>query len=101
LPSKLATAATVWVTEDSVSMVHEAITARAATGLLAVSRLPSPDSSACRWFKEGIGTLLADSLITSFKVWQNGRALAPAAQPLDEAQRCADWILKEWFQAPD
>jgi uncharacterized protein len=101
LPSKLATASTVWVTEDSVSMIHEAITARAATGLLAVARLQSPDPSACRWIEEGLGTLLADSLITSFEAWQNGRALVPAAHPLDEAQRCADWLLKEWFQAPD
>jgi len=101
LPGKLASAATVWVTEDSVSMIHEAITARAATGLLGVPRLESPARSAHRWIEEGLGTLLADSLITSFEAWQNGQALTPATQPLDEAQRCAAWILKEWFQAPD
>lgn len=101
LPGKLASAATVWVTEDSVSMIHEAITARAATGLLAVPRLESPAASARRWIEEGIGTLLADSMTTSFEAWQNGQALAPAAERLDETQRCAAWILKEWFQPPD
>lgn len=100
LPGKLACAATVWVTEDSVSMIHEAITAGAATGLLSVPRLKSPDASGTRWFEEGIGTLLADSMITSFDDWEAGRALTPTAKPLDEAQRCADWILKEWFRTP-
>ena len=97
LPDKLETAATVWVTEDSVSMIHEAITAGAATGLLAVPRLKSPDASAQRWFEEGIGTLLTDSMVTAFGAWENGRELAPPAKPLDEAQRCADWILEQWF----
>ena len=98
LPGRLARAATVWVTEDSVSMIHEAITAGAATGLLAVPRLKSPDASATRWFEEGIGTLLADSLVTSFDDWEAGRPLAPAATQLDEAQRCADYILDRWFR---
>jgi mitochondrial fission protein ELM1 len=100
LPLRLANAATVWVTEDSVSMIHEAITAGAATGLLAVPRLKSPDASATRWFEEGIGTLLADSMVTSFADWEAGRVLTPTAKPLDEAQRCADWILEEWFPTP-
>ncbi len=30
--------------------------------------------------------------------WDAGRALAPTASPLDEAQRCADYILEEWFR---
>ena len=100
LPGKLARAATVWVTEDSVSMIHEAITAGAATGLLAVPRLKSPAASATRWFEEGVGTLLADSMATSFDDWEAGRALTPTARPLDEAQRCGDFILDEWFRTP-
>lgn len=100
LPSRLESAAMVWVTEDSVSMIHEAITAGASTGLLAIPRLDSPDASAVRWFEEGIGTLLADGLVTSYSVWAGGRALSPPANPLDEAQRCADWILEKWF-SPD
>jgi len=100
LPGKLESAATVWVTEDSVSMIHEAITAGAATGLLAVPRLTPPDASATRWFEQGIGTLLADSLVTSFSDWNAGRSLTPPAKPLDEAQHCADWILQEWIRTP-
>lgn len=99
LPKRLESAGTVWVTEDSVSMIHEAITAGAATGLLAVPRLSSADASAVRWFEEGIGTLLADAMLTSFDDWESGRRLAPPASPLDEAQRCADWILEKWFTA--
>ena len=100
LPRRLAESATVWVTEDSVSMIHEAITAGAATGLLAVPRLKSPAASATRWFEEGVGTLLADSMATSFDDWEAGRALTPTARPLDEAQRCGDFILDEWFRTP-
>ncbi len=99
LPKRLESAATVWVTEDSVSMIHEAITAGAATGLLAVPRLNSPDPSATRWFEKGIGTLIADAMVTYFCAWDGGRALAPPATPLDEAQRCVDWILERWFPA--
>ena len=44
--------------------------------------------------------LLADSLVTSFSDWEAGRELTPPARTLDEAQRCADWILKEWFPEP-
>lgn len=98
LPRRLDGAATVWVTEDSVSMIHEAITAGAATGLLALPRLASPDPSAKRWFEEGIGTLIADAMVTPFDAWADGRALTPPAMPLDEAQRCADWILERWFK---
>jgi hypothetical protein len=46
------------------------------------------------------GGLLAQGLVTSFDDWQKGRKLTPPAERLDEAGRCADWILHEW-QAHD
>ncbi len=91
LPSKLTTTATVWVTEDSVSMLYEALTAGAATGLLSMPRRSASMS------KRNLGRgLLADGLVTSFDAWRNGQTLRPPAEPLDEAGRCADWILYEW-----
>jgi mitochondrial fission protein ELM1 len=90
LPQKLATAATVWVTEDSVNMLYEALTAGAATGLLS---MPRRHGRAPRYLG---GDLLAEGLVTSFDDWQQGRIPAPPAEPLDEAGRCADWILTEW-----
>jgi mitochondrial fission protein ELM1 len=90
LPRKLATAATVWVTEDSVNMLYEALTAGAATGLLSMPRRHDREP---RNLDRG---LLTEGLITSFDAWQEGRMLAPPTEPLDEAGRCADWILNEW-----
>jgi mitochondrial fission protein ELM1 len=91
LPRKLATAATVWVTEDSVNMLYEALTAGAATGLLNVPRRDDRES------KRNLGGgLLDEGLVTSFDDWQKGQLLEPPAEPLDEAGRCADWILYEW-----
>lgn len=91
LVQKLATTATVWVTEDSVNMLYEALTAGAATGLLSMPRRNERAS------KRNLGGgLLAEGLVTSFDDWYNGRQLTPPAVPLDEAGRCADWILHEW-----
>ena len=91
LPRKLATAASVWVTEDSVSMLYEALTAGAATGLLNLPRRGERDS------KRNLGGgLLAEGLVTSFDEWQAGQLLEAPLEPLDEAGRCADWILYEW-----
>jgi hypothetical protein len=94
LPQKLATASTVWVTEDSVNMLYEALTAGAATGLLSMPRRSASQS------KRNLGGgLLADRLVTSFDDWRNGQALEPPSEPLDEAGRCADWLVQK-CQAP-
>jgi mitochondrial fission protein ELM1 len=91
LPQKLATASTVWVTEDSVNMLYEALTAGAATGLVSMPHRDHRES------KRNLGGgLLAEGLVTSFEDWQKGRDLEPPPEPLDEAGRCADWILDEW-----
>jgi mitochondrial fission protein ELM1 len=94
LPARLAAATTVWVTEDSVSMLYEALTAGAATGLLSMPRRNASQS------KRNLGDgLLADGLVTSFDAWRNGQRLEPPSVPLDEAGRCADWVLQK-CQAP-
>jgi len=91
LPAKLATAATAWVTEDSVSMLYESLSAGAATGLLSMPWRRASES------KRNLGGgLLAEGLVTSFDAWFNGQVLTPPSQPLDETGRCADWILANW-----
>jgi len=91
LPRKLATAATVWVTEDSVNMIYESLTAGAATGLLDMAHRNQRGSK-----RNLAGGLLAEGLVTSFEHWRQGHDPQPPAEPLDEAGRCADWILHEW-----
>jgi mitochondrial fission protein ELM1 len=91
LPERLANAAQVWVTEDSVSMVYEALTAHAATGVLDV-----PAKRASR-IARGIAALTRDGLVTRFADWQRGKKLKPPAAPFNEAARVAAWIGEKWL----
>jgi mitochondrial fission protein ELM1 len=93
LSERLTSAAQVWVTEDSVSMVYEALTANAATGVLSV-----PAKRESRVVR-GIAALSRDGLVTRFADWQRGRKLAPPAAPFNEAARVAVWIGEKWFSA--
>ena len=93
LPERLATAAQAWVTEDSVSMVYEALTANVATGLLQV-----PEKRASR-VARGIAALVGDGLVTRFADWQGGKKLEAPAVPFNEASRVAAWIGEKWLSA--
>ncbi len=92
LPEKLARATQAWVTEDSASMLYEALTANAATGVLPVSA--QGESRIAR----GVAALARDGLVTHFADWQRGKALAPPAQPFNEAARTAAWISERWLK---
>lgn len=87
LPAQLARAATVWVTPDSASMVHEALTAGADVG---VFDLPVRPKSRVGW---AIAALADAGRVTRFITWCAHGALKPNLQPLAEADRCAAWIL--------
>lgn len=91
LPAQLAHAARVWVTEDSASMLYEALTARAATGVLPVPA--RGDSRIAR----GVAALVRDGLVTNFREWQQGAALVPPSSPFNEAARVAAWISERWL----
>jgi mitochondrial fission protein ELM1 len=70
LSERLTSAAQVWVTEDSVSMVYESLTANAATGVLSV---PAKRESR---IARGIAALTRDGLVTRFADWQRGHNCA-------------------------
>lgn len=89
LPRALCTAATVWVTADSVSMLFEALTAGAGVGLLDVPA--RRDDRITRIAP----ALVADGRVTPLSAWQPGAALSVNA-PLAEAERCAALILARW-----
>jgi hypothetical protein len=80
----------VWVTQDSVSMVYEALTAGVATGLLEV-----PARRRSR-LVEGIRGLAAAGLVTGFGDWAAGKPLQPPGEIFDEANRSARWICEQW-----
>lgn len=91
LPAQLAHAGQVWVTADSVSMVYEALTAGAAVGVLDV-----PVKHANR-VSRGLERLAAESWVTLFADWSPGQPLQRPPQTFNEAQRCARWIIEQWF----
>ena len=92
LPARLAAAAEVWVTEDSVSMVYEALTSGARVGLLPVPR-KQPDARVLR----GLADLIDQGFVTPFASWQQTRTLPAPPRPLREADRCAEIVLARIF----
>jgi len=88
LPDRLAEAGEVWVTEDSVSMIYEALTAGTPVGLLKVMRRHSNRVTA------GIDAMVKDGWVGAPGDLQ---LAAGPEQPLNEAQRCADWIETHWL----
>lgn len=92
--NELAVAAHVWVTEESVSMVYEALTAGASVGVLPVRRVRTGRVT------RGLDRLIADQWVTTYAQWQQGRVLKPPPEPLDEAARCAQIVANrfaEWI----
>lgn len=88
LAQQLAQAGEVWVSEDSVSMIYEALTAGARVGLLQVPR-----------GKPGRVSAEIDALVEKGWVGRPGDwRLAPGIdRPLGEAARCAEWIQQKWL----
>lgn len=87
LEQALGQAGQVWVTEDSVSMLYEALTAGAGVGLL---RLDDPRDTRVR---RGVEQLVAEGWVTPFDAWHPGAELPRPPQAFNEAERVARHIL--------
>ena len=87
---QVACSAQAWVSEDSVSMVYESLTAGAATGLLAVPRLGETRIAA------GVAELQREGLVTAFEAWQQKGVLHAPPERLAEADRVAEAVLARW-----
>ena len=94
LPSRLRETEQVWVTEDSTSMVYEALTAGAATGILEVPRHRTDRVT------RSMDGLVSEGLVTSFAQWRAGHPLRPPPREFNEAERCARWIVQHWLTTP-
>lgn len=84
----LAKASKVWVSEDSVSMVYEALTVGAAVGLL---KVPANEGQHSR-VVAGLNGLVDRAWVNTFDQWQQAGKLSPCPVKLNEAQRCAKLI---------
>ena len=89
---QLANAGQVWVSEDSVSMIYEALTSGAQVGLLAVPRTRTGRVAL------GVEQLAGAGQVVRLHDWLDGTPLPRPASGFDEAGRCADAILGRWFK---
>ncbi len=87
LEQQLTRAGSVWVSEDSVSMMYEALTSGAAVGLL-----PLPLTRTGR-VARAIADLAGADRITHYRDWLEGKPLAKAEEALHESRRCAGLLL--------
>lgn len=88
LEQQLMRCALAWVTEDSVSMLYEALTAGCGVGLL---RLPTQGRGR---ISTGVERLIEDGWVTPYEAWQESAALTPPYGHFDESGRCAQTILE-------
>ena len=92
VPSVLMAAEEVWVTEDSTSMIFEAITARARVGLL-----PLPEKRAGDRMVRAVDDVVSAGYAVRYAGWLSSGMPVPAHEPLHEAGRCADEVLRRLF----
>jgi mitochondrial fission protein ELM1 len=90
LSEQLGRACCAWITEDSVSMIYEALTARIPVGLLAVP--PRRHDRVVR----GVRKLVSSSCIRTFGDWCEGHPLLRPEHVYDEANRVAEQICDHW-----
>lgn len=89
LPQQLASASDVWVTPDSVSMIHEALTSGARVGLL-----PCPHTLSAPRLTASVAQLVTGGWLAPYDTWLATRSLPEPPAPLAEAQRCAPRVLE-------
>ncbi|MGK0296605.1 MAG: mitochondrial fission protein ELM1 [Gammaproteobacteria bacterium] len=92
LEEQLQTSSTVWVTEDSVSMISEALSSGSGVGLLSI-----PVKKHGR-ISNAIKLLLKSNLVTSFAEWQSGQKLMSTNPAINESDRCANILLDRFFR---
>lgn len=78
----------VWVTEDSVSMICEAVGSGAQVGVL-----PMPGGAQRLRVKRGIDGLVNAGYAVRLETWEKTRCLTHPVVPLHEAERCAQWLM--------
>jgi mitochondrial fission protein ELM1 len=77
----------IWVSEDSMSMIYEALSTGASIGILRVQQKGRSKLA-------NVAPSLANrQLLTLYEDWVSGKALAPPAMILSESSRCADAVI--------
>ncbi|PTQ90030.1 mitochondrial fission ELM1 family protein [Agitococcus lubricus] len=86
--AQLQQAGQVWVTEDSISMLYESLTAGAQVGVLAVPRKQTDRIT------QAVDELVQQQILTRYSDWQTTQQMVPA-QLFNEAERAAQWFIEQ------
>ena len=92
----LASAYEVWVTQDSVSMVYEALSSGAPVGIIEMLRKGDPHKDKPSRVLRGLNMLVADGGASTFTEWAKTLTLPQPKSILNEAGRAADFILANY-----
>lgn len=82
----------VWITADSISMVYEALSAGCRVGILPVTWRKKDNK-----FKRGLQYLLEERRVILLNEYLQEDLQWLKHQPLNEADRCAQEILRRWW----
>ncbi|MBV0933258.1 mitochondrial fission ELM1 family protein [Marinobacterium weihaiense] len=94
LPQQLARAEVCWVTQDSASMVYEALTAGCKVGVLTL------EEQADNRISRGVDTLREQGIVSAAPDWSLD-AITSTSATFNEAERCAEVILKKGWLGRD
>jgi len=92
LPNQLRRASVVWATEDSVSMIYEALSSGAQVGLLPMPRIKNAGRVA-----KGVEALVEEDRLEAYSSWRQSRELPRGQGILSEAERCAAMLASKLF----
>lgn len=88
----LAAAKEVWVTQDSVSMVYEALSSGSPVGIIEMPENPKRAGKAPSRVARGLAQLVDEGYVSTFTRWAKEHTLTQGP-PLHEASRAAEYIL--------
>ena len=93
LVAALAQRPVVWVSEDSMSMLFEAVSAGCRVGVL-----PIPRRDGRFRLQHSLDRLVAEGYVLPLAAWREGQQLHDPPQPLEEAGRVADQLVP-WLRS--
>lgn len=94
----LARAREVWVTQDSVSMVYESLSAGAPVGILEMPAKEGPHKPDASRIARGLNMLIGDGSVCRFTEWAKTHELPRRTESLNEAGRAAAYIFEHFPQ---
>ena len=92
----LSKAKEVWVTQDSVSMVYEALSSGAPVGIIEMPAKEGPHKPDASRIARGLNMLIADGSVCRFTEWAKTNTIPHTGVVMNEAARAATYILENF-----